>query len=358
MFLERIRRFRWGFICLCVAVIIGCDSGSVPVAPASTTITLSANPLSIPPDGTATVQAIVRNGGAPVRSGTEVQFQTTLGQIDALAATDGNGVAQVTLQAAGHVGMATVTAGSGANTSNTVMVTFAASTVTANFTPTVDGLTVIFDNTSTGNPTAYAWDFGDGRQSNERDPVHTYSAPGDYVVRLTVSDATSQDSQSQTVNVRNEPLADFSFTKDGLRVLFADRSSGDPTEWTWDFGDGSTPNTTQNPSHTYGAAGSYRVVLTATNAEGSDTRSRVLDVEAAPAAGFTEQVSGLSVIFTDTSTGPPTSWTWDFGDGNGSSAPSPSHTYAAPGGTFTVTLTVTNGEGSSSVSKFVTVAEP
>ena len=33
----------------------------------------------------------------------------------------------------------------------------------------------------------YAWDFGDGNQSTERDPSHTYAAPGTYDVSLTVS---------------------------------------------------------------------------------------------------------------------------------------------------------------------------
>lgn len=356
MFNNNIQWLRWGVIILCFGVLVGCDSGSVPVAPASTTITLSVNPLSIPPDGSATVQAIMRHDGAPVRSGTEVQFQTTLGQIDALASTDGNGVAQVTLRAAGRVGMATVTASSGANTSNQVMVAFAVSTLEASFNPVKDGLTVAFDNTSTGNPTGHAWDFGDGNQSSEKDPVHTYSAPDDYLVRLTISDATSQVSTSRVVEVRNEPIADFTFSAQGLRVLFADRSSGDPTSWAWDFGDGMTSEE-QNPSHTYSGSGSYRVVLTATNAEGSDTVTRFVDLEAAPDAGFSEQISGLSVIFTDTSTGPPTSWAWDFGDGNSSMAQNPSHTYAEAG-TYTVVLTVANGEGNDSLSKFITVAAP
>ncbi|RKY56314.1 MAG: hypothetical protein DRP89_01620, partial [Candidatus Neomarinimicrobiota bacterium] len=46
-----------------------------------------------------------------------------------------------------------------------------------------------------------------------------------------------------------------------LEVQFTDLSTGNPTSWAWDFGDGST-STVQNPSHTYESVGSYTVMLT------------------------------------------------------------------------------------------------
>ncbi|MCI0451191.1 MAG: S8 family serine peptidase, partial [Candidatus Latescibacteria bacterium] len=54
-----------------------------------------------------------------------------------------------------------------------------------------------------------------------------------------------------------------------LTVNFTDLSTGSPTSWSWNFGDGGT-STAQNPSHAYTAAGTYNVTLTATNACGSD----------------------------------------------------------------------------------------
>jgi hypothetical protein len=54
-----------------------------------------------------------------------------------------------------------------------------------------------------------------------------------------------------------------------LTVHFTDLSTNAPISWAWTFGDGGT-STEQNPSHTYTAAGTYTVTLTATNAEGSD----------------------------------------------------------------------------------------
>ena len=80
---------------------------------------------------------------------------------------------------------------------------------------------------------------------------------------------------------------------------------------------------------------------------------------AAPTASFnatpTTGTAPLTVSFTDTSTGAPTSWLWDFGDGGTSTAQNPSNLYSAPG-TFTVTLTAFNANGSSTASQPITVS--
>lgn len=78
-----------------------------------------------------------------------------------------------------------------------------------------------------------------------------------------------------------------------------------------------------------------------------------------PTASFTDTVApapSLEVIFSDTSTGNPTTWDWNFGDGSAhfTGANPPPHTYPAPG-TYAVTLTVSNSAGSSSFGAFVTV---
>lgn len=74
------------------------------------------------------------------------------------------------------------------------------------------------------------------------------------------------------------PVADFSGTPTSgsypLNVSFTDLSSGNPTSWSWTFGDGGT-STAQNPSHTYNTAGVYTVSLTAGNAYGSDGETKV-----------------------------------------------------------------------------------
>jgi uncharacterized repeat protein (TIGR01451 family) len=50
------------------------------------------------------------------------------------------------------------------------------------------GEEVHFTNTTTGTePIAYLWNFGDGNTSTEKDPVHTYSEAGTYIVTLTAT---------------------------------------------------------------------------------------------------------------------------------------------------------------------------
>jgi PKD repeat protein len=84
-----------------------------------------------------------------------------------------------------------------------------------------------------------------------------------------------------------------------------------------------------------------------------------------PTASFTASpTSGtapLTVNFTDSSSGNPTSWAWDFeNDGTvDSTAQSPTFTYTTPSA-YTVKLTVSNNVGSNSVTKsnYITVSSP
>ena len=81
-----------------------------------------------------------------------------------------------------------------------------------------------------------------------------------------------------------------------LNVSFTDLSSGDPTGWSWTFGDGGT-STAQNPSHTYSAAGTYTVSLTASNAQGNDTATKTnyITVTEPGVGASTMYVSSMSV---------------------------------------------------------------
>jgi hypothetical protein len=59
-----------------------------------------------------------------------------------------------------------------------------------------------------------------------------------------------------------------------LTVAFRDTSTGSPTNWRWDFGDGTT-SYARNPSHTYRASGRYTVRLVAARASSTSFRTRV-----------------------------------------------------------------------------------
>ncbi|AKB29128.1 cell surface protein [Methanosarcina siciliae T4/M] len=236
-------------------------------------------------------------------------------------------------------------------------------------------LTVRFTDESTKAPTSWLWDFGDGDDTNAtmQNPVHTYNTAGTYTVTLTATNIAGNGTESKTgyitVLEAVTPVANFSAEPTSgdvpLTVRFTDESANNPTSWLWYFGDGDDTNATmQNPVHTYNAAGTYTVTLTATNIAGDGTASKtgyVTVVDAVtPIANFSaEPTSGevpLTVNFTDGSANNPTSWLWNFGDGSTSDQQNPSHRYIFTGN-YTVTLTATNAGGSGNETKtdYITV---
>jgi|GEM_PF-529725 len=165
--------------------------------------------------------------------------------------------------------------------------------------------------------------------SSLQNPSHEYDAPGTYTVALQASNAGGYDSTRRTDYITVEgpvaPTAAFSANRTSgaapLTVAFTDTSTGGPTSWAWDFGDGAT-STEQSPAHTYAAAGTYTVGLTVDNAAGSDTRTEAGYITVTAAGALTAAFTGtptsgaapLTVSFTDASTGSPTGWAWFFGD--------------------------------------------
>jgi beta propeller repeat protein len=142
-------------------------------------------------------------------------------------------------------------------------------------------LKVQFTDKSTGTPTTWKWNFGDGKYSTEKNPAHTYSKAGKYTVALTVKNAAGSNTlkRSGYINVAaplKAPIAAFSASprsgKAPLKVQFTDKSSNSPTSWKWSFGDG-TYSTAKNPVHKYSKAGKYAVKLTVKNAKGNDTKA-------------------------------------------------------------------------------------
>jgi PKD repeat protein len=141
-----------------------------------------------------------------------------------------------------------------------------------------------------------------------------------------------------------------------LEVEFEDESTGSPASWSWSFGDGNT-STLEDPTYTYLDNGTYSVTLTEQNSLGENATTEtdyIVVGGSGPAADFTATpTSGtapLTVQFTDTSTGSPTTWLWDFGDGTTDSDESPSHSYTSPG-VYSVSLIASNSDGSNTFSQ-------
>lgn len=62
-------------------------------------------------------------------------------------------------------------------------------------------LEVTFTNESVGSITSYSWLFGDGDDSSDENPTHTYTTPGTYEVTLTVDGPNGSDSTTKTITV-------------------------------------------------------------------------------------------------------------------------------------------------------------
>ena len=100
-----------------------------------------------------------------------------------------------------------------------------------------------------GGATGWAWDFGDGGTANTQNPSHTYTALGNYDVKLIVTNANGcSDSITKTQFVRIVPIVGIN----GLPLEGCVPYTISPTpnvttvdgvaSYFWDFGDGGTSN--------------------------------------------------------------------------------------------------------------------
>ena len=223
-------------------------------------------------------------------------------------------------------------------------------------------LTVV---TPTNSISSYLWDFGNG------DVITNvwagflymgYTSSGLYTATLTVTTtAGCVNSTSRQVTIHPTPQPTFTVNSPvcvGDTMYFANSTSGGDNTYLWEFGD-STISSLENPSHTYGVAGTYTVTLTVTNTQGcAASLQQQVNVLSLPVTSFTwDTPVCASEVMTFMNTTPPPihSLLWDFGDGEISYLMNPTHTFTSAG-TYPVTLTVTNTAGCvSSVSNMVTV---
>jgi PKD repeat protein/DNA-binding beta-propeller fold protein YncE len=223
--------------------------------------------------------------------------------------------------------------------------------------------TVQFTDTSSGGPTAWLWDFGDSVTTTVQHPAHVYTAANTYTVTLGASNIYGSSAASGTVEVIAAPAASITRAPAGnvcvgTSIAFTATNTGGPATVLWDFGDTVTA-TGQTAAHAYAAPGSYTVWLTATNGCGTSVVSATVTANAGPAASFVRDpagdvILGVTIQFTDTSSGGPASWLWDFGDGVTATLQHPTHAYTATG-TYSVTLSASNGCGASNITGTVNV---
>lgn len=214
-----------------------------------------------------------------------------------------------------------------------------------------------FINQTIGNPTSWYWTFGDGDTSYLLNPTHTYQANQSYIVTLNINCGGMPNQHKDTIIVTgvSNCQANFSAVPDSTnpyKVHFIDQSTGNPTTYSWTFGD-NTNSTLQNPDHTYNTAGDFNITLTISGPGCQSTKQdSIFNIGISPCqANFNavpDSINNLIYNFQDLSTGSPNSWLWTFGDGNTSNVQNPTHTYSQAG-VYIIYLTI-SGPGCQSYS--------
>lgn len=236
------------------------------------------------------------------------------------------------------------------------------------------GVNKTFTNLSsviTGNIISWNWSFGNGNTANTLNHNTVYNVLGNYPVKLIVkTDNGCIDSINKITKVH--PLPTISFSSDitegcvPIFVSFKDSSlvdSGFITNWIWDFGDGSTANTSTNiTSHSYLTAGNYNVSVTARSNNtcvNTLTIPFMISVYPNPHADFdvtpnTTSMLDSKIQFSDFSNG-VSYWNWYFGDGDSSHVQHPTHIYNNPGDYYPLLLVTTAQGCTDTISKRVVI---
>jgi PKD repeat protein len=208
--------------------------------------------------------------------------------------------------------------------------------------------------------TSWQWDFGDGQQSAVKNPVHTYTTPGEYQVTLTTttmlggstdnvwqdwvwvgSDAWYPPScqalfyTNYTVNQDSVEFHDFSWAGFGAATII---------DYQWNFGDGKH-SIVQNPIHKFTNAGQYNVSLTiTTNVGETSSYSSIIYLNGSTTNGilFYPAVSPVkSATCRCTNMSGTGGWVWNYGDNTKEVQKSGKsfvdHVYANPG-VYMITL--------------------
>jgi gliding motility-associated-like protein len=193
-----------------------------------------------------------------------------------------------------------------------------------------------FDNISVApvgypfGPKTFTWDFGDNSPRITTDNAtvtHSYAAPGTYNVKLILSDTSycnSPDSIVKQLRVASQVKANFETPPTGCapyNAVFNNTSVGG-SQFTWDFGDGST-STDVSPTHLYATAGTYTISLTVVDSATCnkiDKKTFTITVYDIPVADFTATPQpptvNTPISFTNLSSADAVNFKWLFGDGD------------------------------------------
>ena len=221
-----------------------------------------------------------------------------------------------------------------------------------------------------GGMTTYSWTGPNSFTSSLQNPTipgATTAMSGTYTLTVTDGGCTSDPvNTSVTVNTKPTTTASSNSPVCEGETIELYGGPGGMTTYSW-TGPNSFTSSLQNPTipgATTAMDGTYTLTVTDGGCT-SDPVTTAVTVNTAPVANFDADITSgcapLTVQFTDTSAGSPTSWSWSFPGGSPLSANTQGPhtvTYSSPG-TYTISLTVSNDCGSDDETKtsYITVSE-
>ncbi len=123
--------------------------------------------------------------------------------------------------------------------------------------------------------TQYLWEFDGGNPatSNVQNPSVVFTTPGDHIIKLTISNGLETYSTQKTVTIQPAMTVDFNWSVDPIDndyeaplLLHLNNLSTNAYSYEWNIA-GATPSlsTVTNPDINFSAAGTYTIILKATN---------------------------------------------------------------------------------------------
>lgn len=223
-----------------------------------------------------------------------------------------------------------------------------------------DPVTVtVLDNSA--NAQTYDWNWGDGSTHDfTAAPLpHTYTGTQLYTLTLTITNGQGSAQHSQTVDLRLNPTPTPTATASATPVpppvlgFYGDPVGSAPqvtgggpagaaifgsmpstnvnftnqttnaTAYSWTFGDGTSPSTATNPSHTYAARGIFTVTLTVTTPTGFSpfARSQYVTIGCVAPTFAQQQTSAAAGLWSTAGFNGTLRYKLKGSNGNGSTTP-------------------------------------
>lgn len=229
-------------------------------------------------------------------------------------------------------------------------------------------VTTQYMNLSSGNPTSFHWDLGDGQTTTDNVPATnvyiTEEESANFVIKLVATNACGSDSLENTVLVLPNTVhidLEASVTS-GCTPLFVtfDNNTTGATNYTFDFGNNQT-SSAQSPNYIFETAGEHVIRMIADDGCSYDTTEVAIQVNQSPTlvigSDISEGCPGSTVQFYQQTTGNITQIDWWFGDDDAAQGESPSHTYDAQN-TYLATATAHDYNGCTIADEMPIVIHP